>query len=191
MALHLTSLTLAQPACTPGPPVSSLTYSSSKLCENTHTPHITDEPYSMVLRCGERIERETESSPFPTVHPWSCLSCLSERSHTALRWPKGPGSIPVPARGSRRTGWSQTLREKGYECLCGINYTPSAEELRPWGRYLTTQCADEICCCFTSFTCRADEKNGNRSFHACYFKIEKLNSFSECSRKQIKRLLLF
>lgn len=92
---------------------------------------------------GERIESETESSPFPTVHPWSCLSCLSERSHTALRWPRGPGSIRIPAGRSLKRipaseliaavllPWSQTLGEKGYECLCGINYTPSAEELSP------------------------------------------------------------
>lgn len=46
---------------------------------------------------GERIEIETKSSPFPTVQPWSCLSCLSERSHTALRWLRGPGSIRIPA----------------------------------------------------------------------------------------------
>lgn len=130
---------------------------------------------------GERIERETKMSPFPTVHPWSCLSCLSERSHTALRWPRGPSSIRIPpGRSLKRlleSGlivaalllWSQTLGEKGYEWLCGINYTPSAEELRPWGRYLTTQraelvCGDEIVCCFTSSTCRVDQKERTGSF---------------------------
>lgn len=127
------------------------------LWKHTHTKMSPIVWSSGAQASGERIERETKTSPFPTVHPWSCLSCLSELSHTALRWPRGPGSIRTPAGRSLKrlleSGliaaalllWSQTLGEKGYECLRRINYTPSAEELHPWERYLTTQCAELMC----------------------------------------------